>query len=59
MDEAYGEEEMGEDEQAMEEQDVKPDQSIHEPSQQEEVPDENFDTDIRNASLGLEEKLTL
>ena len=40
-------------------QDVKPDQSVHDVSVHEEENQENFDTDIKKASIGLDEKLTL
>jgi hypothetical protein len=61
MEDEYDEEEMDQDEMGdMEnDQDVKPDQSVHDASVHEEENVENFDTDIRNAGIGLDEKLTL
>jgi len=54
------EEEMDQDEQEVaNDQDVKPDQSVKDASVHEEENQENFDTDIRNAGIGLDEKLTL
>jgi hypothetical protein len=60
MDDEYDEEEMDQDNLDMAaDQDVKPDVSIPDVSVHEEENQENFDTDIRGASIGLDEKLTL